>query len=286
MEQGIISCGDWKHGGLTTDTWSDVFEAARGAGYDIGEPQKAGGEPVAALPDVPPLPEPAEGWNWRRAGAVDDPVERARERTTEAISDALGSGEQVLLEALPTLGKSYGSVEAAARTGEPVTVLTTRGRKEQYDQLREWCDKHGLESYTLPAFTHDCDTANGEHGAEWKETVRDWYRRGATPKVIHKHAESELGRPLPCQAGEHSCPYTLKWDFDPTEKDVLVGHYAHAHKRKVTASRTVIVDEFPGGAYESCLDHGLEGAVTYFLKCHDELPFDDYTGLLAHYRCG
>ncbi|QLG26518.1 hypothetical protein HUG10_02720 [Halorarum halophilum] len=59
-----------------------------------------------------------------------------------------------------------------------------------------------------------------------------------------------LGDPLPCQH-EGECPYTRKWDFDPDEVDVLIGHYAHAHKRKVIAGRTVIVDEFPKGAYET-----------------------------------
>lgn len=282
IEQGIISCGDWQGGGLDTDTWSEIFEAAREAGYDVGEPQARGdgGQAVAALPGAPTLPERVDAWDWRRAGAVDDPVERAREQTTDTIADVLGSGERVLLEALPTLGKSFGTVRAVARTGEPATVLTTRGRTEQYAQLQEWAREEGLDAYTLPAFTHDCDTATGEHGAEWRERVMDWYRRGATPKEIHKHAEAELGNPLPCQAGEHSCPYTLKWDFDPEEFDLLLGHYSHAHKRKVTSGRTVVVDEFPEGAYETRLGHGLEGAISHFLQSHDALPFDDYTDLV------
>ena len=69
------------------------------------------------------------------------------------------------------MGKSYGAVKAAADTGEQLTVLTDRGHKEQYQQFREWCDEHGLDYYTLPIFTRDCDTANGEHGAEWADTV-------------------------------------------------------------------------------------------------------------------
>jgi hypothetical protein len=38
--------------------------------------------------------------------------------------------------------------------------------------------------------------------------------------------------------------------------------------------------EFPGGAYESRLHHGLEGAVTHFLQTSPDLPFEDYTALL------
>lgn len=210
-----------------------------------------------------------------------DPMTDARRRTTEAITDAFHGSDRVLLEALPTLGKSYGTIKAAAETGEPISVFTGRGRKEQYEQIREWCDEHGLSYYTLPSFTRDCDTANGEHGAEWKETVRDWYNRGATPKDIHAFAESELGRPLPCQEHEgQRCPYASKWDFDPESFDVLIGHYAHAHKSKVTQSRTVVFDEFPGDTYETKLGPRLEDAVTHYLQREDALPFSDYTELI------
>jgi hypothetical protein len=172
------------------------------------------------------------------------------------------------------------TIAAAAETDQLVTVFTGRGRKEQYAQFREWCDDYGLEAYTLPAFTRDCDTANGEHGQKWAERVRDWYRRGATPQEIHKRAEAELGRPLPCQVGERACMYTSKWQFEPDDFDVLIGHYAHAHKQPVTQGRTAVVDEFPGDTYETILDHRLADAVTHFLQGHDDLPFTDYAGLI------
>jgi hypothetical protein len=74
-------------------------------------------------------------------------------------------------------------------TGEDSTVSTLRGRKEQYRQLKQWCEKFDLSDSQLPSVTHDRETANGEYGEEWADRVTDWHDRGATPKEIHKNAE-------------------------------------------------------------------------------------------------
>lgn len=37
MQNDVIDCGDWDNGGLTTETWRDIFAAAREEGYDVGE---------------------------------------------------------------------------------------------------------------------------------------------------------------------------------------------------------------------------------------------------------
>jgi hypothetical protein len=295
-EEGIIR-EPWDR--LEGSDWWDTVDAARDAGAPIPSFDAADtGEPTALLPPgVRDLSTAASGWDWQHAGRETDlTIDDARDRTADAIADAYGSGDRVLIEALPTMGKSYGSILAAADTGEPVTILTQRGHKEQYEQLREWCDEHGLTHRTLPSFTRDCETANGEHGEEWADTVRGWYNRGATPKAIHAYAEEVLGRPLPCQAQDgHRCSYAAKWDFDPdtdgsadpeedTSIDVLIGHYAHAHKPKVTTGRTVVFDEFPGGAYETTLAESgdLQRAVSCWLGTVDAIPFDTYTDLVEN----
>jgi len=288
-EHGLADAEDlvdgWK---LPRQAYNGALAAVRDEyGVDPGRGDISAGERehIAVFPAaVRDLTTAASGWDWKHAGRDDDTltVEDARERTVDAIADAYTSGDRVLVEALPTMGKSYGAVKAAAVTDQPVTVLTGRGHKEQYEQFREWCDEHGLDYYTLPSFTRDCDTANGEHGEEWADTVREWYRRGATPKEIHKSAEYVLDRPLPCQEYEgQRCPYASKWDFDPDEYDVLIGHYNHAHKTKVSAGRTVVFDEFPD-AYETPLGPELQGAVSYWLQATDGVPFDDYTDLLEN----
>jgi putative DNA primase/helicase len=35
MEQNVIRCGDWKHGGLSDQQWAKIFNAGRNMGYDI-----------------------------------------------------------------------------------------------------------------------------------------------------------------------------------------------------------------------------------------------------------
>jgi len=283
LEERIITSVDEYPSG---EAFWEAVDALRDRGAHIPEFKPgADVEQVPVLPDTPGLQGAASGWDWRHAGRDDGAlsIDDARARTTDAIADAYEHGDRCLVEALPTMGKSYGAVKAAAETDTPVTILTGRGRKEQYEQFREWCDEYGLSYKTLPAFTRDCDTANGEHGAEWTDTVRSWYHRGATPQAIHKWAEDALGRPLPCQEHEgQRCPYASKWDFDPDEYDVLIGHYNHAHKSKVTAGRVAVFDEFPGGAYEVDLGEDLQEAVSYWLATTEAVPFEDYTDLLEH----
>lgn len=282
-EQGIVS-KPWHR--LASDDWWEAVTVARDGGAPIPEydgPQTGESEPTPVLPDSDNVAGATGGWDWRHTATHDRDsltIEDARERTRTAIARAYNRRENVLIEALPTMGKSYGSVAAAADTVQSVTILTGRGRKEQYDQLREWCKEHNLDYYTLPSFTHDCLTANGEHGDDWRETVMDWYRRGARPQEIHKSAEYILDRPLPCQVHDgQRCPYASKWDFDPDEYDILIGHYAHAYKPKVTTGRAVVFDEFPD-AYETKLGPQLQGAVSHWLEQTDEMPFDEWTDLI------
>jgi hypothetical protein len=248
-------------------------------------------EPVAVLPPaVQDLATATSGWDWRhsaREGQRSLSIADARERTVRTIADAYERGDRTLIEALPTMGKSYGAVKAAAETGQPVTVLTGRGREEQYEQFGEWAHDHGLDAHQLPAFTDTCPTAAGEHGDEWRELVMRCYRRGATPQQIHNLAEAALGRPLPCQVAETGeaieCQHRHAWQFDPDEYDILIGHYLHAHTQQATAGRTVVIDEFAGGAYETVLDAGrLQRAVSAYLQRTDAVPFDDYTDLVEN----
>jgi|GEM_PF-4506780 len=41
VQEGIVSCGEWKPGGLSSETWADIFEAARDRGFDVGEPPES-----------------------------------------------------------------------------------------------------------------------------------------------------------------------------------------------------------------------------------------------------
>jgi putative DNA primase/helicase len=39
MKAGVIDCGQWTNGSVTSDEWSEIFSEARDRGYDVGEPQ-------------------------------------------------------------------------------------------------------------------------------------------------------------------------------------------------------------------------------------------------------
>jgi hypothetical protein len=139
-------------------------------------------------------------------------------------------------------------------------VVTTRGHKEQCEQFKRWCKEHGLTYKQLPSFTRDCDTANGEHGEELAGTVWGWYRPERDHKGDSQNRRVRPRRTFPCQRHEgQRCPYAAKRDFEPDEYDVLIGHYAHAHREdKVVNGRAVVFDEFPD-AYETVLGPELSG---------------------------
>ena len=283
LEHGILSRSGER---LAGEKWWETVEKAREAGAPI--PKYVGEqEPVGVLPPAErDLTTAASGWDWKQAAEQDDEtltISEARERTTDAIAEAYTSHSRVLVEALPTMGKSYGAVKAAAETGQQVTILTGRGHNEQYDQFKQWCDEFNLDYYTLPSFPRDCTTVNGTHGDDWADTVESWYQRGATPKKIHKSAEYVLDHPLPCEEhDDQRCPYTSKWDFDPDEFDVLIGHYSHAYKPKVTTGRAVVFDEFTD-TYETNLGGSkLQRAVSYWLETTPDVPFDSHTDLVEN----
>lgn len=260
--------------------------------YELNPGREIDSEAEFCLPDPDKtnLNSPLSGWDWRRSDQsnIHDP----RNQVTDQIVKAMYDGGSTLIEALPTLGKTYGSVQAAANTPQNVTILTGRGREEQYQQLRDWCDEHGLSSYTLPSFTEDCETVRGDHGEDWSTRVRRWYnRQGLTPQEIHGHAERVLGEPLPCQ-NDNVCEYQSKWDFDPEEYDVLIGHYTHGYLPKTTIGRVVILDEFPGDVYftklpvdtpgETFKQIPLSEITTEFLQQVDEIPFANHTDLIEN----
>lgn len=275
IDSGELSHKDASPKQATGSLWWQGVEHLRELGFDIPE---YGGDALSAV--IPAPDGHNNDWNWCGGLTIDS----ARERTTAAIAEAYRTESRQLIEALPTMGKSFGSVKAAAKTGKPVSILTTRGREEQYEQIAEWCDQHELSSKVLPSVMADCDTFSGEYGKDFKEIVRKWYGNGATGREIHRNAESELGEPLPCDgpAGDR-CGFKAGWEFEPDDYDVLIGNYLHANVPSVSYDRTVVMDEFPSDAFEDTLDGSkLSSSVSQFLSDTEALPFNDYTDLIEH----
>jgi predicted transcriptional regulator len=194
-------------------------------------------------------------------------IESIWDRRDEAIEQAFSTTDPVLIEALPSTGKSYGLIEWADATGKPLTVFTSR--IDLYEQYVDWCEERGLSYCVLPSLFRDCESANGQYGAFFKK-----YRsKGLFPREIHGKAESRFGT-LPCQQNGE-CSYFVERDLDPKEYDVLIGHYKHAHVAEYVKDRFVAFDEFPNEDFLHEFSAGeVNKAVSNFLKRNPELPFD------------
>jgi hypothetical protein len=188
----------------------------------------------------------------------------------------------MLIDALMTLGKTTGTIQAAAETDSLISMFVSRGRKEQYERIIEYCREHGLSCLILPSVYETCPRFSGEHGTEWQERIKRPYRRGASASTIH----AELADELPCLENG-PCPYEEAWDFDSDEIDVLVGYYGHAHNPSVISGRHPVFDEFPT-AFTTTFsdspnnDHSpFAQSITTFLQREDDLPFENFIDLLA-----
>ncbi|MFC3957553.1 bifunctional DNA primase/polymerase [Halovivax cerinus] len=286
VEQGVISCGDWNHTGLETDTWREIFEAAREAGYDLPDYERPDGDDVehtAVMLGSPRRRAAVNGWDWTADDRDGLTLDEVRDRTVDAIVDAIEGRTDTLLEALPGSGKTTGALIATEQTGEKATIAVPRGNNEMYGAVKTEAEQRGLSAKVLPRVFGDddgnggCPTATGEHGESWKNSFERWYFGGnATGQEIHSYA-AENGIELPCQE-DGECPHTAAWRFDPDDYDVLVGHYNHLHNDSVTKGRVTFVDEYPDD-YEQAITDPAQ-SVSHFLASTDELPFDDYTDLL------
>jgi len=208
-------------------------------------------------------------------------VTEAQDRCQKTINNALAQSQHSLIDALPGQGKSRGVIEWAAKTDMPVTVLAPR-RELLSEEYAEWCDELGLEYRIAPAFHRDCTCANGEEGKYWERQVKQLYDQGVTAGEIHGLDEVKFDRQLPCQQ-DGECPYLKKQDFEPTDYDVLLGHYSHAYQDELVEGRVVVIDETPTDAFIEEFNHSeVDSAVTHYLHQHDEIPFDSYTDLTTN----
>jgi hypothetical protein len=178
--------------------------------------------------------------------------DEAHKRCLNRIIDAIEDEQQVLIEALPTVGKSLGAVEAVAELGVQTTILTQR--EDLYDEVQERCEVYSLDYEVLPAVSRSCPTYQREHGEAARNRIKSLHDNGASARSIHEYFKS-IGDPLPCQHNG-PCPSRDAWEFDPDANDILIGHYLHANMPKAIKDRHVVFDEFVGDSYDTDLEHG------------------------------
>jgi hypothetical protein len=208
-------------------------------------------------------------------------LESVREKCGEEITQGFRETNPVLIEALPSSGKSFGLIKWATTTGKPLTVFTSR--LGLYDQYAEWCSENGLSYCILPSFYRSCKTGRGEYGKKWTSRVSETYKKGLFPSEIHENARKLYGQKLPCQQ-EGDCAYFDAKDIDTQKYDVLIGHYTHAHAPNYVVNRYVALDEFPEDTYLTEFSAGeVNAAVSTFLDQNPDFPFE-YLKDLKEYR--
>ena len=207
-------------------------------------------------------------------------LETIRERCTRTIEEAYDDEANTLVEALPAMGKTHSAVKAAATTDTKVTILTTRGRKEQYDKISELCEEFGLSYRVLPSAYEECPVLNGEIGEDKKNEME---ARLESLSITAGELHSRWGE-LDCQK-DGECRYESAWD-EVFGEDVYIGHYLHAHNKDAISDRTVVFDEFPDQTYICEVDN-LQKNVTRFVyqKLNTEVSgsvLSNYNDVIKH----
>ena len=198
------------------------------------------------------------------------------------IRDAIEAqleGEQstpVIIDGLPTIGKTRHATDIAFDLDVPVAILTHRYETRDEHLALALASEHQKAVVEVPTLDRDCPTRRGEHGTGWAERINDYRSRGASPTYLHYY----LQEALPCMQ-DGDCPYLARWDAVETA-DVIIGGPAHAALDRIVEDRVVIFDEDPGTAYRTEFDaNRLTSAISAFLSENDSLPIDNYLGLLA-----
>lgn len=219
----------------------------------------------------------------RQGGFTQETVRRTcRKEIRTAIETQLNDEDSVpvIIDGLPTIGKTHQATSVAARLDEPVAILTHRyeTRDGYLDALADHFEEPAVE---IPSFDRTCPTKQGEHGEQWAERLAEYQERGASPTYLHYH----LGDSIPCMQG-NDCPY-LEHREAVESADVVIGGPTHAGLEDVIKDRVVIFDEDPDTAHRTEFDATeLSNAVSTFLSGRDDLPIDNYHQLLAIANAG
>lgn len=199
-----------------------------------------------------------------------------RDGIQEAIETQLDDEQAppVIIDGLPTIGKTRHTTETAFDLDVPAAILTHR--YETRDEHLELAAKHQKAVVEVPTLDRDCPTRRGDHGEGWAERINDYQSRGASPTYLHYYLQDVL----PCMQ-DGDCPYLARWDAVEAA-DVIVGGPAHAALDRVVDDRVVIFDEDPGATYRTEFDaNQLSTAISTFLSKNDDLPIDNHFGLIG-----
>jgi len=192
------------------------------------------------------------------------------ERTENLLEQAVNSNSSTLIEAPPSSGKTTSTFKTASRSDETFVYLTKR--EDLYEQAEEKSEEFGLTPEITPSPHRDCPSFDKDSPL-FDPEAKSLYDLGVSTARIH----SELD--LDCSP---NCNYMHKWEaFDGGDSDIIIGHYKHAYLSSLIEDRIVIIDEFPGGAFERKFNNA-DAMINRFLRNTSEIPFDDFLDLIEN----
>lgn len=225
-------------------------------------------------------------------------TDEAQSRLTDALHETLRSGENALIAAPTSLGKTHHVATTPWRDlpeitgGQPVVHIsqTTEAR----DQAAEASENAGVRYHVLRARTELCAVARGDYDedlptrdgmkpSEWFNRKCD--REGASFSDAHKELTGRLGG-LPCST-DSLCPAFAQYKGIPRDKeseeptyDVIHASAAFARLGNITVNSNVIIDERPSYRLDVNKNHlrdRLRDGITALLDARSDSEDGTYT---------
>lgn len=192
------------------------------------------------------------------------------QQTKQLLRQSLNTSRSTLIDAPPGCGKTTCIFQVINETDAHFTYLTKR--EDLYKQAEELSEDFGVTATIIPSPHRVCPSFN-QDSSHYEPEADSLYKRGIRAGPLHDLLN------LACAP---DCPYLQFWEgFDADDQDVLVGHYKHAYISSVIEDRFVILDEFPGTAFEQEFEEAPR-MIGRFLNNTDGMPFDDWDDLIVH----
>ncbi|MBX0326060.1 hypothetical protein EGH21_23910 [Halomicroarcula sp. F13] len=210
-------------------------------------------------------------------------TDQARGRLKDTLFSALESGENTLIDAPTSLGKSHRVATTRWRdypeiTGGKQVIHIHQTKKARKDAVKKSRNEPGVDCRVLRGRSDSCPVAAGDYDEEFTAPLGlapskwfDWMCNVRNNTFLKAHKKLDQHLDLPC--GEYCDGVTQWWnieyDEDEPEYDVLHTTANFAHVDELIEGANVIFDERPeyGFAFDTTEREQFQDATTNLL-CH------------------
>jgi len=214
----------------------------------------------------------------------------ARDQLFDTITQAMRHGDQTVVDAPTSLGKSFSVATTRWGVHDDVTgekpVVHLSATRDARDEAAQASREHGGEHFVLksrheacpvaagdhdPREAHECDdedrqpiTMDGEPASEWLD--RQCEGKGLPFSAAHQYLadHNDQGVALPC--GGDSCYAIRQWDeYREGEWPLVIATHNFAHVPSLRAHTNVVIDEEPDFTQDLSKDR-IARAITAYLQ--------------------